>query len=390
MIEKLALALLTLGVALLTPQLSALASVPLQRVSPDSPESGDILGLDDQLWDRAGQPGDRQALQAAIDNSLRYLETPAAAKAYQQYPAEDITRERVRKSLERFRFLVSSSGSPAELQAAVKREFVFYQSSGSDGEGAVFFTGYYVPVYAASPVPTAEYRYPLYRRPPDFEKWPKPHPTRAELEGKDGLQASRGPLRGLELVWLRDRLEAFLVQIQGSAQLQLSDGSLMTVGYAGGTNYPYTSIGRELALDGELKLDGLTMPVLIDYFRKYPAQLSEYLPRNNRFIFFRDTNGSPPMGSIQVPVTAERSIATDKSLMPPGALALVRAKLPYHNAAGQIEQRLVSRYALDQDTGSAIRGAGRVDYFMGTGQKAGERAGVTGSTGQLYYLLLKQ
>lgn len=390
MIEKLALALLTLGVALGTPQLSALASVPLQRVNPDSPESGNILGPDDQLWDRAGQPGDRQALLAAIDNSLRYLETPAAAKAYQQYPAADITRERVRKSLERFRFLVSSSDSPAALQTAVRREFAFYQSDGRDGRGSVFFTGYYVPIYAASSVPTAEYRYPLYRRPPDFEKWPKPHPTRAELEGKDGLQASRGPLRGLELVWLRDRLEAFLVQIQGSAQLQLTDGRLMTVGYAGGTNYPYTSIGRELALDGELKLDGLTMPVLIDYFRKYPAQLSEYLPRNNRFIFFRDTNGSPPMGSIQVPVTADRSIATDKSLMPPGALALVCAKLPYHNAAGQIEQRTVSRYVLDQDTGSAIRGAGRVDYFMGTGQKAGERAGVTGSTGQLYYLLLKE
>ncbi len=390
MIEKLAMAILTLGVVLGTPQLSAHASVPLQRVNPDSLERGNILGLDDQLWDKAGQPGDRQALLAAIDNSLRYLETPAAAKAYQQYPAADITRERVRKSLERFRFLVSSSGSPAELQAAVKREFVFYQSSGSDGEGEVFFTGYYVPIYAASPVPTAEYRYPLYRRPPDFEKWPKPHPTRAELEGKDSLQASRGPLRGLELVWLRDRLEAFLVQIQGSAQLQLTDGSLMTVGYAGGTDYPYTSIGRELALDGELKLDGLTLPVLIDYFRKYPAQLSEYLPRNNRFIFFRDTNGTPPIGSIEVPVTADRSIATDKSLMPPGALALVRAKLPYHNAAGQIQQRAVSRYVLDQDTGSAIRGAGRVDYFMGTGQKAGERAGVTGSTGQLYYLLLKQ
>ncbi|WP_026098629.1 murein transglycosylase A [Kamptonema formosum] len=390
MIEKLAMAILTLGAALGTPQLSALASVPLQRVNPERLESGDILGLDDQLWDRAGQPGDRQALLAAIDNSLRYLETPAAAKAYQQYPAADITRERVRKSLERFRVLVSSSDSPAALQAAVRREFVFYRSEGRDGAGSVFFTGYYVPIYAASPVPTPEYRYPLYRRPPDFEQWPTPHPTRAELEGRDGLQASRGPLRGLELVWLRDRLEAFLVQIQGSAQLQLADGRLMAVGYAGGTNYPYTSIGRELALDGELKLDGLTMPVLIDYFRKYPAQLSEYLPRNNRFIFFRDTNGSPPMGSIQVPVTAERSIATDKSLMPPGALALVRAKLPYHNAAGRIEQRTVSRYVLDQDTGSAIRGAGRVDYFMGTGQKAGERAGVTGSTGQLYYLLLKE
>jgi membrane-bound lytic murein transglycosylase A len=208
------------------------------------------------------------------------------------------------------------------------------------------------------------------------------------LEGEDGL-GTKSRLRGRELVWLRDRLEAFLVHIQGSAQLRLPDGRLMTVGYAGKTNYPYTSVGRELVKDGKLPLEGLTLPVLIDYFRSFPAELSQYLPRNQSFVFFKETNGAPATGSIGVPVTAERSIATDKSLMPPGALALINTRIPYPNAAGQLESRLVSRYVLDQDTGSAIKGAGRVDIFMGTGPLAGDRAGVIGGTGELYYPLLK-
>ena len=349
----------------------------------------DLLGLDEQIWGQRNQAGDRQALLNSIDNSLRYLQTAEAEAVYQKYLVPGITRDRVQRSLARFRQLIVASKSPAELQAAVKREFVFYESVGNDDKGTVFFTGYYEPIYQGSRTQTAEYRYPLYRMPPDVANWPKPHPKRAELEGADGLQGAKGPLRGMELVWLRDRMEAFLVQIQGSARLQLTDGTEMTVGYAGGTDYPYTSIGRELAKDGKLPLDGLTLPVLIKYFQQNPTQLSNYIPRNQRFIFFQETYGAPAMGSIKVPVTPDRSIATDKSLMPPGALALVQTRLPYLNR-GRVEQRLVSRYVLDQDTGSAIKGPGRVDYYMGTGKVAGDRAGVTGTTGRLYYLLLRE
>jgi membrane-bound lytic murein transglycosylase A len=299
-----------------------------------------------------------------------------------------ITRDRVRRSLVRFRQLVVSSRSPAELQAAVNREFIFYKSVGKDEQGTVLFTGYFEPIYAASQKPSAEYRYPLYRLPADFDRWPKPHPTRTEIEGDDGL-GTKSPLRGRELVWLRDRLEAFLVHVQGSARLQMPDGKLMTVGYAGKTNYPYVSVGRELVKDGKLPLEGLTLPVLIDYFRASPAELNQYLPRNQSVVFFKETYGAPAMGSIGVPVTAERSIATDKSLMPPGALALINAPIPYSNPDGQLESRMVNRYVLDQDTGSAIRGAGRVDIFMGTGPQAGDRAGIISGAGELYYLLLK-
>ena len=364
-------------------------NVPLRPVNLDESQANlGALGFDEQLWGSPDQPGDRQALLKSIDNSLRFLASPKAAEAYRKYPVQGITRDRVRRSLVRFRQLVLNSASPAELQAVVKREFAFYKSAGRDNQGTVLFTGYYEPIYAASRTPSAEYRYPLYRLPSNFERWKTPHPTRAELEGEDGL-GRKGQLRGGELVWLRDRLEAFLVQVQGSARLQLPNGKQMTVGFAGKTDYPYVSIGRELAKDGKLPLEGLTLQVLVDYFHTHPAELSQYLPRNQSFVFFKETYGAPAGGSIGVPVTPERSIATDKSLMPPGALALINAPIPFSNASGQLETRMVNRYVLDQDTGSAIRGAGRVDIFMGTGSKAGDRAGAINGTGELYYLLLK-
>jgi membrane-bound lytic murein transglycosylase A len=253
----------------------------------------------------------------------------------------------------------------------------------------VAFTGYFEPVHVASRVPTAEFRYPLFRLPPDLAAWKKPHPTRLELEGEDGLQFSRSPLKQLPLVWLRDRLEAFLIQVQGSARLQLTDGRVMTVGYAGHTDHTYVGIGRELVKDGKLKQEDLTLARVVQYFQQNPADLNVYLPRNPRFVFFRETAGAPATGSIGVPVTPERSIATDKSKFPPGALALIQTRIPYPTASNQSEQRPVARYVLDQDTGGAIVGAGRVDIFMGTGKRAGDRAGWINSTGQLYYLLLK-
>ena len=352
--------------------------IPLKPTQPPS------SALDEQLWQRFG---DRKALLNAIDYSLRYLQTAQAVRAYQKYPVKGVTRDRVDRSLRRFRQLILSSRSAQQLQTAVEREFVFYRSTGKDNQGTVSFTGYFEPVHTASRVRTADYRYPLYRA-PNIATW-NPHPTRVELEGKDGLQPNKGLLRGLELVWLNDRLEAFLVQVQGSARLQLTDGTTMTIGVAAHTNQPYTGIGRELVKDGKLRLEDLNLPNVVQYFQQHPNELDLYLPRNRRFVFFQNTQGAPATGSLGVPVTAERSIATDKSLMPPGAIALIQTQMPTLNANRQLEQRSVSRFVLDQDTGGAILGAGRVDVFMGTGKEAGDRAGLVNATGQLYYLLLK-
>jgi membrane-bound lytic murein transglycosylase A len=347
----------------------------------------DISCLDQAIYDeKNNEIANKKALLQSIDYSLQYLQTPRAIKAYQK---SEITRERVYNSLQRFRQLLISTKSPQALQAAIEKEFVFYQSVGRDNKGTVLFTAYYEPLYLASRQLTKEFRYPAYRYPADLESWAKPHPSRSELEGVDGLQGSKGKLKGLELFWFKDRLEPYMIQIQGSAKLKLTDGTQTTIGYAGNTAYNYRSLGRSLVDDGKFPLEGLNMPIILDYFRKHPQDLNIYIPRDKSFVFFQETYGKPAQGSISVPLTPERSIATDKSLMPPGALALIRAPFPYINKSNKIENRLVSRYVLDQDTGGAIKGAGRVDYFLGTGEAAGERAGVTVSNGQLFYLLLK-
>lgn len=199
------------------------------------------------------------------------------------------------------------------------------------------------------------------------------------------MQATKGKLKGAELVWLKSRLDAFLIQVQGSARLQLTDGTTMTVGFGGSTDYPYVGIGRELVKEGKFKLEELTLPKIKQYFVEKPEELDTYLPRNKRFVFFQNTNNQPPIGSLGQPVLARRSIATDKRLMPPGAIALLQTQLPDRS----LTQQSVSRYVLDQDTGSAIIGPGRVDIFMGSGDQAAAEAGLVNATGNLYYLLLK-
>ncbi|GAP93530.1 murein transglycosylase A [Leptolyngbya sp. NIES-2104] len=380
--RSLILSLLFLGVptvSIAQPKpVTAPAPLPLKSIS-NAP-----IAIDDQIL------RDRKSMISAIDHSLKYLETPKAIQAYAKYPVKTITRDRVVRSLRRFRQLLSAARSEQALSSAIAREFVFYQSIGKDNQGTVAFTGYFEPVHTASRKPTAEYRYPLYVLPTGFSQWKKPHPTRLELEGADGLQSSKGKLRGSELVWMRDRLEAFLIQVQGSARLNLTDGTTMTIGVAGLTDQPYTGIGRELVKDGKLKLEDLNLPNVLKYFEQNPKDLNVYLPRNRRFVFFRNTFGAPALGSLGVPVTADRSIATDKSLMPPGALALIQTQLPILNRQRQYEQKPINRFMLDQDTGGAIIGAGRVDIFTGTGTQAGSEAGLINATGQLYYPLLKR
>lgn len=336
--------------------------------------------IESQLQDES-LLNDRPQLINAIDHSLSFLAKPSSQKFY---PIGDISHDRMVRSLTRFRQLLVTAKTTAEFKQKVLQEFVFYQSIGHDQQGNVLFTGYYEPVFQASRIKTDRFRYPLYRLPQDLSQWQKPHPTRKELE-------TTKKLKGLELVWLADPMEAFLVHIQGSARLRLPDNKIMTVGYAGKTDRAYTSIGKELVKDGKLKLEEVTLPVVLDYFQKHPQELFTYLYRNESFVFFKETEGRPATGSIGVPVTAGRTIATDKSLMPPGGIALITTSLPFFPHGSKVPQyRSVGRFVLDQDTGSAIKGAGRVDIFMGTGQAAQDQAGLIKSSGRLYYLLLKE
>lgn len=370
----------------LTPPASPMPQMPLVPLD-DAPLG---VGVDAQIWGWGGFSRDWLALVRSVDHSLAYLRTPKAEADYATYGVPGITRERVIRSVQRFRELLFTAPSPGVLQRHIQREFRFYQATGEAGDRVVHFTGYFTPTYRASLVPTAEYRYPLYRRPPNFDQWPPPHPSRVILEGVGGMGNPGSPLHGLELAWLADRLDAYLVQVQGSARLQLPNGAEMAVGYAGHTDYPYRSLGRALVEAGRFSLEELTLPKVLAYFQEHPEELDGYIAQNDRFIFFESTQGAPPQGSIGVAVTGDRSIATDKSLMPPGALALLVTELPYRAGDGTWQRRPVQQYVLDQDTGGAIRGAGRVDIFMGIGSEAGERAGLTNSEGQLYYLLLRE
>lgn len=347
--------------------------------------NGQNLPTED-LWKN---PQARAQLLQAIAHSITYLRSGKARQDYGPWNLGEITRERVLDSLLRFRALLQQAPDGESFQRAIAQEFQLYRARGDQDFGQVWFTGYFTPVYRASREPTAQFPYPLYRRPDNFAQWPQPHPTRTQLEGADGLQGDRGPLAGSALVWLENRMDAYIIQVQGSAQLELTDGSTMAVGYGGHTDYPYTSIAKALVADGLLTLDTLSLPVLLDYFQQNPAQLDRYLPLNNRFVFFEEMAQAQPLGSLGVPVTGDRSIATDKSLFPPGALGIIFTHLPQFNGEGQLVQPLTSHYVLDQDTGGAIKGTGRVDLYLGSGAIAEQRAGVVGSYGELYYLLLK-
>lgn len=355
--------------------LGLLIVTALMGTNPTPAQQPTLVPVTSPQFDRLDESIDRASLITALDHSLKFIDSPSAVR---RFPVSNISHARVRASLIRFRQLLVQTKTSAQLQQALSQEFILYRVPQK-----VLFTGYYEPVFRASPSRTSVYRFPLYRLPPDFQSWRSPHPTRAELENGQRL-------KGLELVWLSDAFEAFLVHVQGSARLDLGNGQTLTVGYAGKTEHPYTSIGRELVKDGKMRLEDVTLQSLQAYFRKHPQELIPYLQRNHSFVFFRETHGAPATGSLGVPVTAERSIATDRSLMPHGSIALIKTELPFPDGQGNYRNRPVTRFVLDQDTGSAIKGLGRVDIFMGTGQIAQERAGLIANTGELFYLLLRE
>jgi membrane-bound lytic murein transglycosylase A len=336
-------------------------------------------------------PLDKDPLIEAIDNSLKYL---GRKSSKQYFPYHNITHDRAVASLARFKKILVESQSPSEFDRRIRKEFSLYRSRGADGRGKVLFTGYYTPVFQASPTRTAKFRYPLYRLPPDLVKTKDgrtlgrrvgktlvPYYTREQIE-RDG------PLRGQELAWLADRFEAYIVTIQGSAKLGLPGGKMLEIGYAGNNGHAYHSIGRDLIKEGRIPAHELSLKRLIRFFRENPDALDEYLYRNKRYVFFTKQPGRP-RGSIDVPVTPYASIATDKAIYPRACLAVLAARIPARSPEGRIVMKPSVFFALDQDTGGAIRAAGRCDIYMGIGDEAGYLAGRQLSIGTLGYIFLK-
>ncbi len=332
----------------------------------------------------------KDELSPALERSIEWTRKEYAQ---QFFPIEGVTRERALASLERFSEILEGARDARDLELAIAAEFDVYRSAGWDGEGGgVLFTGYCTPILEGRLAPDASFTHPLYAVPEDLVKGPDgailgrrtaeglaPYPTRRAIESSGMLTG-----RGLELVWLRDPLDAFIAHVNGSAFIELEDGEQIAFGYAGKNGREYTSLGKELIRDEKLAPSQLSLSGIRAWAREHPGKIDEYLRRNDSFVFFTPLAGNP-RGSLNVEVAGGRSLATDKSLFPRGALVFVDAVLP--DARGVAEPFV--RFMLDQDTGGAIRTAGRADIYVGIGPQAERRAGSTRSEGQLYYLFLK-
>lgn len=334
---------------------------------------------------------DREELFPALRHSIEWTE---GAHARRFFPVAGITHGRALASLKRFEEILEGSRSAQEFEQALDREFDVYVSAGWDGKGGgVLFTGYYTPIFDGRLVRGGEYQHPLYALPPDLAKGRdgeilgrrtaagglEPYPTRRAIEA--GALARQD----LELIWLRSALDAYVAHVNGSAFVRIADGTIKKFGYAGKNGRPYSSLGRALVADGVMTEDEVSLPAIRRWGQTHPDQVEAYLNRNESYVFFTEIDGNP-RGSLNVEVTPGRTIATDKSLFPRGALVWVDTRLP--EAGGR--ERLFERFMLDQDTGGAIRTAGRADLYLGVGPEAEAVAGRTRSPGQMYYLFLRQ
>ena len=331
-------------------------------------------------------------LSTAIDNSLDYLKKPSSN---QFYPYVDITHEQVVHSLTAFNDLLKSGLTGSQLNDAIRQKFDVYMSVGCDDAGTVLFTGYYTPIFYGSTAKTAQFQYPLYRQPDDLAKGDQgqilgrkaadgqitPYPTRAEIENSNMLAGS-------EIVWLDDPFKVYIAHVQGSAIIRMPDGRLVTYGYAANNGHEYKSIIKQLINEGKIPPDRVSLASLMDYFKANSTLVRQYTQLNPRFVFFRQAEQGGPRGSLNEPVIAYRSIATDKTIFPRASLTFFATKLP-RQIGNTTYTDPFAGFALDQDTGGAIRAAGRCDIYLGVGDEAGKLAGQTYQEGRLYYLFLK-
>ena len=332
---------------------------------------------------------EREQIVPALDRSIAWTRSKHSR---QFFPIAGITHERALASLERFRELLDEAEDSAQFAAAFEREFTVFKSAGWDGRGGgVLFTGYCTPLLPGSLVRTARYCYPLHALPSDLVKAEDGstlgQATEAGLRTYPDRRAilADASYRDLELVWLADPLDAYIAHVNGSAFVQLEDGEVVRFGYAGKNGRPYTSLGKELIAAGRVAAEDMNLAAIRRWAAQNPGEVQRFLDRNESYVFFTPIDGNP-RGSLNLEVTGERTIATDKSLFPRGALCFVEASLPTERGGTAPFAQLM----LDQDTGGAIRTAGRADLYLGVGPAAERRSGATRSPGQLYYFFLRQ
>jgi len=343
---------------------------------------------------------DKESLVLAIDRSLRYYDGPGRNRTF-KFADRSVGAKEMKDTLVAFREVVQSDASVEQKKKRIEEAFIMLKATGENGDGSILFTGYYEPLLEGSLKRTDKYRYPLYRPPPDIvmEKASNnkmkisrtvngrkvPYYTRREID-------VGGVLRGreLELVWVSDPVELNTLHTQGSGKIKLEDGQILTVSYAQNNGRPFSSVAHSMLMQNRIdKSDTSYRNFKVWLKSKSEQELYEILGVNERYIFFRFVD-QEPVGSMGEPVTPARSIATDPDYYPQGALAFIRLRKPVFDDNYNVTRRItLSRFVLNQDKGSAIKGPGRVDLFCGFGPEAQATAGSLKEKGELYFLLRK-
>jgi membrane-bound lytic murein transglycosylase A len=294
---------------------------------------------------------------------------------------------------------LGSNDAPA-ISRFFENHFVPHQVTNADNSTSGTITGYYEPLLNGSRVPTEKYRYPLFSAPEDLitvdltDVHPDlkhkrlrgrlihnklvPYFTRGEIE------AGAAPLKGRELVYVDDPIESFFLHIQGSGQVKFEDGTSMRVGYADQNGHPFRGMARALMFGNEITMESASMQGIKAWAQKNPGKTQAYMNCNPSYVFFKELPGdlTGPIGTLGVSLTAERSIAVDQRVIPLGVPVFLSTTFPN-------SKKPLQRLMLAQDTGGAINGAVRADFFWGFGDKAGEEAGKMKQSGKMWALLPK-
>jgi membrane-bound lytic murein transglycosylase A len=345
-------------------------------------------------------------LEHSILKSLVYLQRVPADRSY-QFGKDRFDAAHLMQSLQHFLDFIRTNPSKRELKKFIRSNYIVYQSVGRNQNGEVLFTGYYEPHLSGRLHWDEEFQYPIYALPTDLmkidlsafnEKYKGqsiiarytgqtvvPYYDRREIDQEDVLAGKAEPL-----AWVKDPVDVFFLQIQGSGKVFLDTGEVINVHYHGTNGRPYRAIGSLLIEEQKIPKEEMSMQKIRAYLQDHPEEMAAVFNYNPSYVFFK-LESEGPLGYINVLLTPGRSIALDRRIFPPAALAFIQTKKPIVDSAGQIDSWAdCNRFVLNQDTGGAIRGPGRADLFWGNGPYAEIAAGHLAHTGKLYFLILKK
>lgn len=344
------------------------------------------------------------SLAYGLEQNLSYLRRLNPEREF-LYGGDRYTASHLIRSIEDFLSFVQTAPTSGQTNHYIRKHYAVYQSVGGEN-GQVLFTGYFEPFLQGSLINTTEFSVPLYRVPEDLVSIDlgafssrfkgetivgrisrgafKPYYDRKEIDFGYALYGKAVPL-----VWLKDPVDAFFLQIQGSGRIFLTNGQTRFVHYHASNGRPYRSIGRLLIETGKIPKSEMSMQRIRAYLEKHPEELHTILSYNPSYVFFKFEEQGP-IGYLETLLTPGRSLALDRRLFPPAALCFIQTQKPEVDASGQIRKwEPFSRFVLNQDTGGAIQGPGRADLFWGNGPYAEIAAGYMQHPGRLYLLVLK-